>query len=104
KGFPLFVEALKRLVRQSPEVAEQIRRVTFLGAVGETAFGYSERLLSELQQSSWEVEHVANLDSLQARQFLADNASAALAVMPSKADHFPYEVIEATLTPGLRLI
>src|SRR5262249_10937378 len=105
KGFSLFIEALKHLDQNSREAAGLLRKITFLGAAAPGSIRSVENVFSELRRLGWEVEHIANLDSIGARRFLAQNASTALAVIPSvRYDNFPYTVIEATVTPGLRLI
>ena len=102
KGFDLFVNALLRLHRETPEVLAQLDEVVLLGH--EDVPGASDWVREKLRPIGLSVGHIGNFDSQQAQRYLASHVADALVVIPSAFENFPYAVIEASLISGLNVI
>ena len=103
KGFDMFVEALRLLSLRDPGLMRG-REVILLGAADRRDPSVGKRVVQELQSLGWLARHVGDKDSSGAIDVLRENATRAICVVPSRADNFPYSVIEASLVRGLNLI
>lgn len=102
KGFTLFVQALKLLHRTDPAALASLESIVFLGE--EQDPGSLARVRAELAPLQLPIEHLGNLDSLQAGAFLRTHAASSLVVIPSPYENFPYAVIETSSIPGINLL
>lgn len=102
KGIDLLMAALNILHKQKAFGA--LEEVILLASPDPEEPARSQQLQQQIQALGLNVQLISHYDSDQAQQFLRDNASDSLIVIPSLVDNFPYAVIEATLIPGLNVI
>jgi GT2 family glycosyltransferase/glycosyltransferase involved in cell wall biosynthesis len=102
KGVNLFVAGLRMLHRITPKALQTISSIVFLGEEQEK--GTFARITGELAELDIPVTQIGNMDSVQANQYLTQNAPDSLVVVPSPAENFPYTVVEASSIPGIHLI
>jgi glycosyltransferase involved in cell wall biosynthesis len=102
KGYQLFVEAIRLLARESPELLQALDEVVLLGH--EDVPGAVEWIRFQLARIGLPTSHLGRLDSLAVRDYMARHVSDTLVVIPSMLENFPCAVIEASLIPGLNFI
>ncbi len=95
KGLELFTAGLERVVRANPD--HGIKKVTFLGKIGNTQFGYDAGVhLNSVQrflgQHNIQVNVVTQLSSLDANRFLKETRG--VVFICSLQDNYPFTVIE----------
>jgi glycosyltransferase involved in cell wall biosynthesis len=98
KGIRLFVQALQILagrIARKPEI------VLFGSAMHPELLATA---LKDLKAAGYSASHRDSVDSESSLQYLRDNATQTLCVVPSPADNYPYTIVEASLIPGLNLI
>jgi O-antigen biosynthesis protein len=102
KGYDTFTKALVKLAETRPEDLLSVDEIVLLGE--EFDQGSVGRVSHELNAFGLTVQHIGNLDSDQANEYLRRHVEDALVVVPSPHENFPYAVIEGSLIPGLNLI
>jgi hypothetical protein len=106
KGFEMFCDTLLMLKADSQTAPlHGIEEIVFLGKEGNQRFETARAAADLLEKGlSIPVRLRTTSDSYQARQYLAEHITDTLVTMPSLIDNFPFDVIEASLIPGLNLI
>ena len=102
KGINLLVAALE-IVHQRQELGT-LEEVILLAPSETPQVEQLQQIKERIRRLGLQVQHIEKYDSRQAQQFLRENLSNSLVVIPSLVDNFPYAVIEATLIPGLNFI
>jgi O-antigen biosynthesis protein len=102
KGIDLLVLALEMVHQQ--QALGSIEEVILLAAVDAPQLDRQQQAQERIRRLGLRVKQIGNYDSDRAQQFLRDNVSDTLVVIPSLVDNFPYAVIEASLIPGLNCI
>jgi len=102
KGFEIFGDALRLLSADDPAVLHGLSEIVLLGEEREP--GSAASLRRTLAPLGVAVNHLHDLDSAAAQDYLSAHASDALVVIPSPFENFPYAVIETLSIPGLNVI
>ncbi len=104
KGTGLFVDALRGVHRQRPELLDSIEEIAFVGREGNTGGLSPRRAAHRLAALRKRTRFLSHLDTEQVQTLLRSWAHDTLVVVPSLDDNYPYVVIEASLVAGLHVI
>lgn len=104
KGIDLFVRAVNRLHRLSPERMTGVQEIAFVGPEGNVGRMPPRKAKRMLAHTGKAVRFHQQLDTAQMLALLEQWAGNTLVVIPSLDDNYPYVAIEASLVPGLNIL
>ncbi len=102
KGIDLFIEAVKALHQEAPGLFAPIEEIVLMGKEAPNHYGDAKAIAAALAPLPATV--ITTYGHTEALAYLRAHAADSLVVIPSRADNFPYVVIEVSRVPGLNMI